>query len=77
MLDVRNLTMEDVSSALGLDRWITGNHGADNDPDWGRCPSCGATQEDAEQHALEDLYICPCGCRYDDDEAHFTPYEED
>ena len=59
-----------------LDRWITGNYGADNDPDWGVCPDCGASQEDAEQED-GDTYVCPCGLTYSNDDAHADPRDDE
>lgn len=38
------------------------------DDDWGRCPECGASQEDASLYG--DTYVCPCGAEYDNDAAH-------
>jgi hypothetical protein len=39
---------------------------------WGRCPRCGASQEDAIYLQGSDSYVCPCGDVYGDDEAHPT-----
>lgn len=46
--------------------------------DWGRCPKCDSTQEDAkliDHGAFAHTYICPCGREYTDDEAHPDPRE--
>jgi tRNA(Ile2) C34 agmatinyltransferase TiaS len=46
------------------DQWKT------NAPEfeWGVCPDCGASQEDAEQHG--ESYLCRCGTSYSNDQAH-------
>ena len=59
-----------MDSLPGYDHWKT----TPPEPDWGVCPECGASQEDAELHG--DTYICPCGRAYDDDEAH-PDYSQD
>ena len=44
---------------------------ADN---WGECPRCGCSQEDAELLGTGE-YLCPCGRRYEDEDAHTDPQE--
>ena len=55
-----------MDSLPGYDHWKT----TPPEPDWGRCPDCGASQEDAEYDQSGEVYICGCGCEYDDAEAH-------
>ena len=58
VLDMRRLTIETVSVLAGLRMH----------DDWGRCPTCGCSQEDASPRG--EVYACPeCGDRYSDDEA--------
>lgn len=45
------------------------------DDDWGRCPRCGASQEDAEHVTDPDVWLCPCGHWYGDEAAHPDPRE--
>lgn len=52
-------------SLPGYDAWVTD---APED-DFGVCPNCGASQEEAEPYG--DLWVCGiCGDSYTDDEAH-------
>lgn len=47
---------------------------------WGRCPDCGANQEDSEYHpddTWEGMYYCDCGRHYTNDEAFSDPDEEE
>lgn len=49
----------------GYDHWKT----TPPEPDWGACPECGSSQEDADWDGGE-TYTCHCGREYTDDEAH-------
>jgi len=47
------------------------------DPNWGHCPNCGESQEDASpvwepppELGAGTLYLCYCRRWYTDDEAH-------
>ena len=42
---------------------------------WGRCPSCGCSQEDAERVNDPDVYLCECGRWYTDEAANPDPRE--
>jgi len=57
-------------SLPGYDDWKT----TAPEDDWGVCPDCGASQEDAE---YEDLYFCGCGCRYTDEQARPDPTDDE
>lgn len=64
------LDMHTVAALLGYPRPV--NHDSYFDPpndDWGECPDCRASQEDASLYG--ETYLCPsCGREYDNDEAH-------
>ena len=65
----------DLSAAL--DRHITGNYGEDQFKDDGCCPDCGASVLDAERVWSSDLYSCPCGRTYTDEEARYDPRDDE
>lgn len=44
---------------------------------WGRCPECGASQEDAERLWSTDRWRCPCGHKYSDEEARYDPRDDE
>lgn len=56
---------------MDYDSWLT----TPPDDDWGCCPHCGCTQEDAERLFSSEVYVCPCGERYSDYEAHPNPQD--
>lgn len=60
-----------------LDQHITGNYGEDAFRSWGRCPFCGASQEDAEFNSKTDMYECVCGRSYSNDEANPDPRDDE
>lgn len=44
------------------------------DDDWGRCPHCGTSQEDAS--LFGSVYVCgECDGEYSDEDAHPDPRE--
>jgi hypothetical protein len=45
------------------------------DDNWGSCPHCGCSQEDAERLFSSEVYVCHCGAKYDDEAAHPTKDE--
>jgi hypothetical protein len=60
----------------GYDDWRT----QAPEPDWGVCPECGVSQEDAERivtNGADDEYLCPCGRVYSDDDAHPDPHDDE
>jgi hypothetical protein len=57
-----------VDSLPGYDAWLTN----ELEEEWGRCPNCGCTQEDASLWG--ETYVCPeCGRKYFDHEARPDP----
>ena len=48
------------------DDWLT----TPPDENWGVCPECKCSQEDAEHVDDPDVYLCDCGRWYADEDAH-------
>lgn len=65
--------MSSYDLPASYDRWKT----TPPDENWGHCPTCGCSQEDASCYGEEYVcpeYVCPeCGMTYSDSEAHPDP----
>ncbi len=55
----------------GYDAWKT----AAPEEVWYACPECGCSQEDADFESDADLWVCPCGHEYTEEDA-IRAYED-